>query len=80
MVEAMAKSLMREWPEHSGSRVYPVPSFDGNTPSEEFHWASEDKRLWSKAAPYGRARWALLEYLIERVAEAVTKDSEVIWL
>lgn len=56
------------WNEHSGDIGNPVPSFDRDLD----HWGMYDEaqhsgNLWSKDTEYGRARWRLVDHLIERI-------------
>lgn len=53
--------FMEGWPEHSGSRCYPVPHPAG-CPLDGF-WSAED--VW--VGEYGAARRRLLDYMIEQL-------------
>ena len=50
----------RSWPEFSGSSSYPVPN-KYTTP----RYAFVNCKKWSKRSAYGKARWRLLDHLIE---------------
>lgn len=56
---------MRGWSEHSGDEAYPVPYYrgDGN-PVYGYHITRD---LWDKHTEYGRARWRLVDFLIEEL-------------
>lgn len=55
-------ALMRQWPKYSGDPEFPVPH--PSKEASEAYLGCADK--WSKRSAYGRARWELLDYLIER--------------
>lgn len=53
---------MKQWPKHSGSEKYPISTSKQKTPCKQY-W-EKDSTKWSKRSAYGRARWELLEWLI----------------
>ena len=63
-IDKMAK-LISKWPLHSGDSLYPVPSSQHSQPGAAFQMAYLDRILWDQTTEYGRARLALLDYLIE---------------
>lgn len=54
--------LFDMWPERSGNSWYPVPSKLGMNPGCAY---SLSMFKWSKILPYGRARWRLLNFMID---------------
>lgn len=54
--------LMEDWPEHSGNRHFPV----GHPRMGASAAFAQVLNLWDRDTEYGRARWRLLDYLIER--------------
>jgi hypothetical protein len=52
------------WPEFSGDLVFPV-SHPSMTPGEAYMLIDD---IWDRETEYGRARWRLLDFLIERTA------------
>ena len=59
----LLKEVMAKWPKSSGSRLYPVPSPDPESPSVAYYTHND---LWNKNTEYGRLRWELLDWLIEQ--------------
>ena len=55
--------LMREWPKHSGNNEFPI-TVRGISPMKEY-LGCYDK--WDRKTEYGRLRWELLEWLIEKL-------------
>lgn len=59
-----------DWSSYSGVAGYPIPStLAGMCPEECFNEHVLEYNLWDKETEYGRLRWELLDYLIERVEE-----------
>lgn len=56
----LLKEVMAKWPKSSGSRLYPVPSPDPESPSVAYYTHND---LWNKNTEYGRLRWELLDWL-----------------
>lgn len=54
------------WEEYSGDSEFPVRSYDNNRTCEDQYILTKD--LWDKNTEYGRARWRLVDYLINRVS------------
>lgn len=59
------RKFMAEWPEYSGNSSYPVPHPDGADN------AYGRPGMWNRRTKYGRARWRLVDYLIDRLKEHV---------
>ena len=55
--------LMREWPKHSGNNEFPI-TVRGINPMKEY-LGCYDK--WDRKTEYGRLRWELLEWLINKL-------------
>lgn len=61
------------WPLFSGVSGYPVPaslrgppsSFDSFVEQDAYRHARDMRTIWSRRTAYGRARWALLNWLID---------------
>ena len=65
----LLEDLAKEWPEFSGSAIYPVPH-PTKGPDAAFDLASTED-MWSPESAYGAARLRLLDWLIARLeAEA----------
>ena len=55
--------LMKDWPKHSGNNEFPI-TVRGINPMKEY-LDYYDK--WDRKTEYGRLRWELLEWLIEKL-------------
>lgn len=55
--------LFEEWPEGTGTRDYPVPGFFGRGRRDSFM----HHKKWSFYGPYGRARWRLVDWMIQQL-------------
>lgn len=67
--------MSASWPERSGSLLYPVPSpVQGGCPWSAYSEAFEAGTLWDRRTYYGRARWALLLWMIHRVEYVLKAD------
>jgi len=66
---SLLEDLMTWWPEHSGSFVYPVPSYQPAVGSREAYGRARD--LWSTDTAYGQARWRLVAWLRQELEEAL---------
>ena len=55
--------LMKDWPKHSGVTEFPICVY-GVDPMKEY-MGCYDK--WDRKTEYGRLRWELLEWLIEKL-------------
>lgn len=60
------KSLFSKWPQYSGDIMYPVPATF--RPHSEIAagvaFRSSKRFMWCKWLPYGRKRWALVDFMI----------------
>ncbi|MBK8168246.1 MAG: hypothetical protein IPK64_20045 [bacterium] len=69
--ELYLRPLWERWPHYSGMPYFPVPH-----PRLKYPAAAEDIYFhprtlhWSRLSAYGRLRWALLDWLIEQLADA----------
>lgn len=66
VIETM-KELFRKWPEFSGNDYYPIPGIagSGHGPTSTFH--EHNGALWDLDTEYGRARWRLLDFMIDEL-------------
>ena len=55
--------LMKDWPKHSGVTEFPICAY-GVDPMKEY-MGCYDK--WDRKTEYGRLRWELLEWLINKL-------------
>lgn len=60
--------LMEHWPKFSGCSVYPikVPKADIGKFRNYYSYAGSRNLLWDKRTEYGRLRYELLDFLIEK--------------
>lgn len=66
------RNLMSFWQKFSGKDFYPVPSpIPGKTPHAYFH---ECVDMWNQETEYGRLRWELLEFCIQRLKDRIYED------
>ena len=73
------KEITQSWAHYSGDSTYPVPaSIDGSDrrePGIAFTTAcarhDSKEQLWSRDTSYGAARWALMRYIEDTLAERV---------
>jgi len=66
-------SLMSYWPKFSGRDFYPVPSPDPDKPSNDYFHECND--MWNQETEYGKLRWELLEFCIQRLKDQL-KDNK----
>ena len=55
--------LMKDWPKHSGNNEFPI-TVRGINPMKEY---IDYYDKWDRKTEYGRLRWELLEWLIEKL-------------
>ena len=61
------RRMSKLWPDYSGDEEFPVPALDPRmSPITAYAITSAPDR-WSRAHPYGAARWALVEFVIEEL-------------
>ena len=73
-MDTLANQLMHEWAVSANpdwfSANYPVPSCDVERDNfDMFHYAHYLGQLWDKTTEYGRARWAMLNWMIQQLQE-----------
>jgi hypothetical protein len=56
------KNIAQQWPEYSGSRTFPVPHPNKN--SQEAYMSADSVEMWG-TGPYAKARYRLLDWVIE---------------
>ena len=66
---AIPPLLVQEWPEFSGDPEYPVPH-RSLRPGEAYHWVVDK---WDRRTEYGKARWRLVDFLIEKLKKIVNE-------
>ena len=66
--------LAEEWPEFSGSAIYPVPH-PTMRPGEAFDFVPAED-MWSPESAYGAARLDLLDWLITRLEAETRKETQ----
>ena len=62
--------LLRQWPEGTGSFLFPVPALgykQNDNCSHAYAQAKEDGNMWNPLYKYGRARRRLLTWLINQL-------------
>ena len=59
------------WDEYSGDVEYPVPGFDGMSEMTAYNTTDD---MWDKNAEYGRARYRLVDHLIECIEKDLQKS------
>ena len=57
--------LAKQWPGHSGSYNYPVPSPDPDFSPFEYYELAQDQGLWDKSTTYGQHRHSLVNFVKE---------------
>lgn len=62
--------LYIQWPEYSGSLIYPVPSYVEYVPAMEAYL--EFGNIWNRTTKYGQARWRLLDFLIAQLEKGLS--------
>ena len=66
------RSLMSYWPKFSSKDFYPIPSpVPSKTPHDYFH---ECHDMWNQETEYGKLRWELLEFCIQRLKDHIYED------
>ncbi len=58
------KKYWVKWPEYSGDVTYPIVT---NKKIIAYRQYDNCENKWNKRSPYGRARWRLLNWLIEQM-------------
>lgn len=77
-VGALLGDIWRRWPHYSGDSVFPVPPSLRSSATVRQHkagdvWvATPYSDFWNKRTAYGRARWALLAWMIAQLEETVS--------
>ena len=66
------KHLMSLWPKFSGRAFYPVPSVDPSGSPDGIYHACRD--MWNQETEYGKLRWELLEFCIQRLEDRIYED------
>lgn len=57
----------KNWPEFSGSLMYPIKSYDERIANSfMYNLAGVKNAMWDRRTKYGKARWQLLDWLIEQ--------------
>ena len=64
------EKLMRDWPKHSGSYVYPVPH-DYYDPGTAYHRGIQFEKLWSTEDRYGQLRRDLTRHVIRKLRKGL---------
>lgn len=65
----MLNDLMRDWPEGTGSHIYPVPGSPDDLSLDAARAALVSLHQWTLTSWYGQQRRKLLAWLIEQTAE-----------
>ena len=66
------RHLMSLWPKFSGYVHYPVPpTIEGKDSSSEYHQCPD---TWNQETEYGKLRWELLEFCIQRLEDRIYED------
>lgn len=60
--------LFKEWPEHSGDYIFPVPSLSDLSPEKAYRRCKNKYSLFTR---YGRARRRLLKFIKKRCREII---------
>ena len=68
--ELFLQDMFELWPPSEGRLAFPVPGFNGLTAYEAYGKAFAEGTLWDQSTEHGRARMELLNFLIERAAQA----------
>ena len=66
------RHLMSLWPKFSGRAFYPVPSVDPSGSPDGIYHACRD--MWNQETEYGKLRWELLEFCIQRLEDRIYED------
>ena len=71
-MDTLANQLMHEWAACANTDWfapnYPVPSCNAERDNfDMFHYAHYLGQLWDKTTEYGRARWAMLNWMIQQL-------------
>jgi hypothetical protein len=64
------KDVFKSWPKYSGYRSYPIAS-DKSCPMDTYDEAANRSKLWSIETRYGRLRYELLEFCIDKLATEI---------
>ena len=77
--EEQLQTLFRQWPSFSGDDVYPVPSPEPDKlDHNDAFWEAHKLGLqWDPSTEYGRLRWQLLDWLIEKTKPTGVDSSRV---
>ena len=66
-------TLFEQWPEFSGSALFPVPH-PTEYPGVAFSEAKCQRSMWSSDQPYGAARIRLLDWLITELDREIDRN------
>lgn len=67
----LPQDLVNKWPEHSGNPSFPIPHPDWPAP----YGYLMCRNKWDKRTEYGKARWRLVDFLIEKLEEIVNESN-----
>lgn len=62
------KAIFQKWPHFSDDVWYPIPAVTQSSPMSEYLACNN---RWSKRTKYGRLRWDLLEFMIDRIRKDI---------
>jgi hypothetical protein len=72
----VVKAMAVDWRNFSGNEEFPVPStMKGSDACDQY---LKCKNKWDKKTKYGQLRWALLEYLIQRVQSELVHAADMV--
>lgn len=77
-VRLWVKDQFKYWEHYSGDKAYPVPPYYPYIPDytelhNEYGYAALFGMMWDTDTEYGRMRWDLLAFLLERASKLEVK-------
>lgn len=71
---SLVADLAEDWEHYSGHREFPVPGLcRGFEEAQQAYMAAPTNCMWDRDHPYGRKRWQLVEYMIDRLAQIMAE-------
>jgi hypothetical protein len=68
------EALVHDWPKYSGDLDFPIESPNPHLSNQEiYRQSSKRETMWSKHSQYGRLRWELLGFMVNKIEAALNE-------
>lgn len=69
------RGMFHRWPEYSGDYAFPIRTDKSRSANTQFDRSGSVKTMWSTRYPYGRARWRLLNWMIQQLEAEIGQET-----